>query len=107
LYISIPNISVNSYGIRNSNSSNKSIISSVPISVLQGDTQIYTSDLRHAVSDGVITHLEVRITDEDDNEVNFNGVPWFLNLYFIFSYKKQYLKPNYLTDVTSEEIEEV
>ena len=107
LYISIPNISVNSYGIRNSNSSNKSIISSVPISVLQGDTQIYTSDLRHAVSDGVITHLEVRITDEDDNEVNFNGVPWFLNLYFIFSYKKQYLKPNYLTDVTSEEIEQV
>jgi len=53
-------------GIRNSNSSNKSIISSVPISVLQGDTQIYTSDLRHAVSDGVITHLEVRITDEDE-----------------------------------------
>jgi hypothetical protein len=107
LYISIPNISINSYSIRNSNSNNKSVISSVPISVLQGDTQIYTSDLRHGVNDGVITHLEVRITDEDDNEVNFNGVDWYLNLYFIFSYKKQYLKPNYLTDVSQESTEQV
>ena len=107
LYVSIPNISMNSYGIRNSNSSNKSIICSIPVSVLQGDTQIYTSDLRHAVNNDVITHLEIIITDEDDNEVNFNGVDWYLNLYFIFSYKKQYLKPNYLTDVSQESTEQV
>lgn len=100
LYLSIPNISVNSYSIRNSN--NKSVISSVPISAIQGDTQIYSASLRHSVNDKIITHLQVRITDEDDNEVNFNGVPWFLNLSFIFSYKKQYVKPTYLSDLPSE-----
>lgn len=99
LYLSIPNISVNSYSIKNSKSTNKSIVSSVPISSIQGDTQIYSSSLRLGVNDDVITHLEIRITDEDDNEVNFNGVPWFLNLSLIFSYKKEFIKPNYLTDV--------
>lgn len=104
LYLSIPNISVNSYSVKNSKSTNKSIISSVPISSIQGDTQIYSSSLRLGINDDVITHLEIRITDEYDNEVNFNGVPWFLNLSFIFSYKKEFIKPNYLTDVQEEEV---
>lgn len=99
LYVSIPNISVNSYSIKNSNSNNKSVVSSVPISAIQGDTQIYSSTIRHSINDKIITHLQVRITDEDDNEVNFNGVPWFINLSFIFSYKKQYVKPTYLSDL--------
>jgi hypothetical protein len=103
LYLSIPNIIVNSYSIKNTRSNTKSIISSVPISSLQGDTQIHISTLRQGVNDKVITHLEIRITDEDDNEVNFNGVPWFLNLSFIYSYKKQYIKPNYLSDVATQD----
>jgi hypothetical protein len=103
LYLSIPNISVNSYSIKNTRSNTKSIISSVPISSLQGDTQIHISTLRQGVNDKVITHLEIRITDEDDNEVNFNGVPWFLNLSFIYSYKKQYIKPNYLSDIATQD----
>jgi hypothetical protein len=101
LYLSLPNISINSYSIRNSSSNIKSVISSVPISSIQGDTQIYSSSLRHNVKDKIITHLQVKITDEDDNEVNFNGVPWFLNLSFIFSYKKQFVKPTYLSDLTT------
>lgn len=101
LYLSVPNISVNSYSIKNSRSNNKSVISSVPISAIQGDTQIYSSTIRHSINDKIITHLQVRITDEEDNEVNFNGVPWFLNLSFIFSYKKQYIKPTYLSDLTT------
>jgi hypothetical protein len=101
LYVSLPNVSLHSYSIRNSSSTNKSVISSVPISSMQGDTQIYSSTLRHSIKDKIITHLQVRIADEDDNDVNFNGVPWFLNLSFIFSYKKQYIKPTYLSDLTT------
>jgi hypothetical protein len=101
LYLSIPNISVNSFSIKNSRSNNKSVVSSIPISSMQGDTQIFTGSLRHGVTDKVITYLEIKITDEDDNEVNLNGVPWFLNLSFIYSYKKQYIRPNYLSDVVA------
>jgi hypothetical protein len=107
LYISIPNLNLNSFSIRNSTFLNKSIISSIPISSIQGDTQIYSSNLRHAINENIITHLEIKITDEDENEVNFNNIPWFLNLSFIFSYKKEYIKPNYLTDVQDNQVGEV
>ena len=99
LYLSLPNLSLNSYGVKRSLSNNKSNVASIPVTAIQGDTQIYSSDLVHKINDKTITFLEVRIIDENNNEVNFNGVDWFLNISFIFTYKKDYKKPNYLTDV--------
>jgi hypothetical protein len=100
LYLSLPNLSLNSYGVKNSiNRTSKSNVASIPVTSIQGDTQTYTSDLMHKINDKIITFIEVRIIDENGNEVNFNGVDWFLNVSFIFSYKKEYKKPTYLTDV--------
>ena len=100
LYLSLPNLSLNSYGVKNSaNKASKSNVASIPVISIQGDTQTYVSDLMHKINDKIITFIEVRIVDENGNEVNFNGVDWFLNVSFIFSYKKEYRKPTYLTDV--------
>ena len=33
------------------------------------------------------------IQDEDNNNINFNGVDWYLTLTIIFSYKKQDINP--------------
>ena len=99
LYLSLPNLSLNSYGIKYSKSVNKSNVAAIPVSAIQGDTQTYSSDLVHKINDKTITFIEVRLVDENNNEVNFNGVDWFLNINFIFTYKKEFKKPSYLTDV--------
>ena len=100
LYLSLPNLSLNSYGVKNAiNKTSKSNVASIPVVSIQGDTQTYVSDLMHKINDKIITFIEVRIVDENGNEVNFNGVDWFLNVSFIFSYKKEYRKPTYLTDI--------
>ena len=100
LYLSLPNLSLNSYGVKNAISkTSKSNVASIPVVSIQGDTQTYVSDLMHKINDKIITFIEVRIVDENGNEVNFNGVDWFLNVSFIFSYKKEYRKPTYLTDI--------
>ena len=102
LYLSLPNLSLNSYGVKNAISkTSKSNVASIPVISIQGDTQTYVSDLMHKINDKIITFIEVRIVDENGNEVNFNGVDWFLNVSFIFSYKKEYRKPTYLTDISN------
>ena len=52
-------------------------VASIPVVSIQGDTQTYVSDLMHKINDKIITFIEVRIVDENGNEVNFNGVDWF------------------------------
>ena len=100
LYLSLPNLSLNSYGVKKSlNSASKSNVASIPVSAIQGDTQTYTATLMHKINDKTITFIEVRILDENGNEVNFNGVDWFLNISFIFSYNKEFRRPAYLTDI--------
>ena len=100
LYLSLPNLSMNSYGVKRSIVNNSvSTIASIPVSAIQGDTQTYTSDLHHKINDKIISFIEVRLTDESGNEINFNGIDWYLNLSFAFTYKKEYKKPTYLTDV--------
>ena len=75
LYLSLPNLSLNSYGMKNSiNKTSKSNVASIPVTSIQGDTQTYSSDLMHKINDKIITFIEVRIIDENENEVNFNGV---------------------------------
>jgi hypothetical protein len=103
LYLSLPNLSMNSYGVKRTNKSNViSNIASIPVSAIQGDTQTFTSDLHHKINDQIITFIEVRLSDENGNEVNFNGIDWYLTVSLMFTYKKEYKKPTYLTDVQGD-----
>lgn len=107
LYLSLPNLSMNSYGVKRSTINNSiSNIASIPVSAIQGDTQTFTSDLHHKINDKVINFIEVRIVDESGSEVNFNGIDWYLTLSLIFTYKKEYKKPTYLTDVQGEPVQD-
>ena len=97
LYVSLPNISLTSFSIKTS--SMHSVVASIPIVAIQGDTQVYSGGFKHKVSDSTITKLEVLINDEDSNEVSFNNIDWFITLNFNFMYKKDYREPTLLTDV--------
>jgi len=108
LYITIPNLGINSFGIKTA--TRKSLILTVPITSMQGDTQTYSnSGYKHKVLDSIITNLEIQISDESGNTVNFNSIDWYLTLNFIFSYKKIHIKGNYLTNLkeVENEVEEV
>lgn len=106
IYIEIVNLSYNSYSVRNSTSRNKNSIVAIPISAIQGDTQIYHSNQTwHKILDKTYNVLQIRISDENDNELNFNGTEWFLNLQFIFTYQKEYIKANLLQDAEEKEEE--
>ena len=66
----------------------------------------YTSDLHHKINDQIINFIEVRLADENGNEVNFNGIEWYLTLSLMFTYKKEYKKPTYLTDVQGDPVQD-
>jgi hypothetical protein len=107
LYLSLPNLSMNSYGVKRSVlNTSVSTIASIPVSAIQGDTQNFTSDLHHKINDKIINFIEVRISDENGNEVNFNGIEWYLTISLMFTYKKEYKKPTYLTDVQGQPVED-
>ena len=100
IYIEIVNLSYNSYSVKNSTSQNKNAILAIPISSIQGDTQVYHSNQTwHKILDKSYNVLQIRITDENDNEINFNGTEWFINLQFIFSYQKEFIKSRDLIDM--------
>ena len=107
LYVAFPNISLTSYSVKSSSS--HSVVASIPIVSIQGDTQVYSGNFRHKVSDAVITKIEILINDEDGNEVSFNNIDWFITLNFVFVYKKDYREPTLLADIqdTSQTTEDV
>ena len=47
------------------------------------------SNISTEVVDAVVDILEMVIVDENDNEVNFNGVEWSMTLGFVFDSVKQ------------------
>lgn len=100
LYVSFPNISLTSYSVKSS--AMHSIVASIPIVAIQGDTQVFSGGFKHKINDSTITKLEVLIQDEDGNEVSFNSIDWFITLNFIMMYKKDYREPSLLASVQGE-----
>lgn len=96
LYVNIPNLALNSYGVKNY--ANMNTVISVPINVIQGDTQTTTSSFKHKINQNSITHLEIEIVDQNNNDVNFNNIDWYMNISFNFMYKNQYKQPKFLLD---------
>jgi hypothetical protein len=102
LYVSFPNIAITSFSVKNS--SMHSIVASIPIVAVQGDTQVFNGGFKHKISDSVITKVEILIIDEDGNEVLFNNIDWFITMNFIFSYKKSYIEPTLLADLQNVDV---
>lgn len=100
LYVSFPNISLTSFSVKSS--SMHSIVASIPIIAIQGDTQVFAGSFKHKVTDSSITKIEILILDEDGNEVSFNSIDWFITLNFIMMYKKDYREPTLLTSVQDD-----
>jgi len=86
LYVSFPNIAITSFSVKSS--SMHSIVASIPIVAVQGDTQVFNGGFKHKISDSVITKIEILITDEDGNEVSFNSIDWFITMNYIFCIRR-------------------
>lgn len=113
LYLTTPDLSFVSYGVKGATQNN--ILMTIPITAIQGDSQTVHSFYRHKLNETVINFINISINDENNNEVDFNNIDWYLSLNFIFSYKKQYIPPttldNFLQNqpsmnVENEEMEE-
>jgi hypothetical protein len=99
LYIQTTNLNINTVLNKNDNT-NTNIILSTPIIAHSGDVQVVNNSANHShkINQNSINNIEIKIVDEHDNEIDFNGIDWFLNLSVIFSYKKIKLLPQYLLD---------
>ena len=86
LFIKIQNLNVSN---RYDNSTSK-VIASVPIDVERNSWVFYTahSNISSEIIDSYVDILEVVIVDEEDNEVEFNGVHWSMTLGFVFDSMK-------------------
>lgn len=96
LYLTTPGLSYVSYGVKGATQNN--ILMTIPITAIQGDSQTVHSSYRHKLNETVINFININIRDDNDNEVDFNNIDWYLSLNFIFSYKKQYIPPATLND---------
>ena len=99
LYIQTTNLNINTILNKNDNT-NTNIILSTPIIAHSGDVQVVNniSNHSHKINQQSINNIEIKIVDENDNEIEFNGIDWFINLSIIFSDKKIKLLPQYLLD---------
>lgn len=96
LYLTTPDLSYVSYGVKGTSQNN--ILMTIPITAIQGESQTVHSSYRHKLNESVINFINISILDENNNEVDFNNIDWYLSLNFIFSYKKQYIPPSTLND---------
>lgn len=91
IYILINNLSFNSIGVKNSTRQLKNTLINIPVTAIQGDAQLYSAQNsnRHKLFDKTISLLEIKIVDENGNEIDFNGVSWYLSLQLVFTYIKE------------------
>lgn len=91
IYILINNLSFNSIGVKDSTRQLRNTLINIPVTAIQGDTQLYSAQNsnRHKLFDKAISLLEIKIVDENGNEIDFNGVSWYLSLQLVFTYIKE------------------
>ena len=94
LHICTPNIMLNSYGLKNKTKHN--IIGSVQVTSSSGEVQTYINTFKNKIHSDPITFISINIYNQDFNVVNFNNIDWFINIFFIFIYRKKLEMPQYL-----------
>jgi hypothetical protein len=102
LHITSPNININSVSVKNAKKYN--ILASVHVNCAAGETQTYmnTYGFKYKISDYSIPFINICIHDQDFNPVNFNNIDWFLNITFSFVYKKEFILPQYLHNMSAQ-----
>jgi hypothetical protein len=98
LHITVPNISLNSIGIKNKRK--YSILDSIHVNAPKGETETYynISNFQYKISDNLITYLNILIYDQNFNVVDFNNIDWYINIVFSFSYINNLVLPRTLND---------
>jgi hypothetical protein len=98
LHITVPNISLNSIGIKNKRK--YSILDSIHVNAPKGEAETYynISNFQYKISDNLITYLNIIIYDQNFNFVDFNNIDWYINIVFSFSYINNLVLPRTLND---------
>jgi hypothetical protein len=102
LHITIPNINLNSVGVKNQCKYN--ILDSVHVNVPKGESETYInySNLMYKINENSINFLNIVILDQDMNIVNFNNIDWYINILFNFEYIPDLIIPKSLHDINIE-----
>jgi hypothetical protein len=106
LHITIPNIILNTIGVKNQRKYN--ILDSVHVLVPKGETQTYfnQSQYFHKIYENNITFLNIVILDQNFNVVNFNNIDFYINIIFTFSYANDLILPKSLKDMQEKTMRE-
>jgi hypothetical protein len=96
LHITIPNLTLNSVGLKNA--PNYSVIDSILVYSAPGEVQCHTDpgNFKFKIADQSISLINIQILNQDFNEVDFNNIDWFMCLSFSFIYKKDLIGSEYI-----------
>ena len=88
LHITIPNLNLNSVGLKNT--THYSIIDSIQVISSPGGVQTHfdNNNFKYKISDQSISFINVVILNQDFKTIDFHNIDWFMNLTFSFMYKK-------------------
>jgi hypothetical protein len=92
LHITIPNLTLNSVGLK------YSVIDSILVYSAPGEVQCHTDpgNFKFKIADQSISLINIQILNQDFNEVDFNNIDWFMCLSFSFIYKKDLIGSEYI-----------
>jgi hypothetical protein len=92
------NLALKSFGIDGKPKQN--IINSFRVVVGPGEIQNFynVSDFKYQLNENFISALNIILLDQNNNQIDFNGIEWFMNLTFSFEYKKDTILPKTLLD---------
>jgi hypothetical protein len=102
LHITIPNLGLNSIGVKNKRKYN--ILDSVHVNAPKGESETYInySSFQYKLMENSISLLNIVIFDQDFNIINFNNIDWYINIVFAFTYINDLVIPKTLKDVQIE-----
>jgi hypothetical protein len=102
LHITVPNINLNSVGVKNQCKYN--ILDSVHVNAPKGESETYInySNLMYKINENNINFLNIVILDQDMNIIDFNYIDWYINILFDFAYIPDLILPKSLQDINIE-----
>lgn len=92
LHICVPNISINSIGLKSTPKYN--ILASIQVTSEFGQVQNIhnVNNCCYKITDNTIPFINILILDQDLNQVNYNNIDWFMNISFKFQYHKELIQ---------------
>ena len=89
IVVKVPNLNL---GSRDSKGQSVGILAKIPCFVNPGEIIYWSADtsVKHQIKTRLLDHLTIDIRDEFNNNIDFNGTPWYMELIIHFIEERDY-----------------